>query len=67
MLYEVITKTKLLTYVQEKNLTLENSYSYADHVSDIDILQLAEHPVAVYPDRNLLKVAKINNWKIINT
>ena len=39
-------------------------YSYADHKTDIPILSIAQHPVAVNPKRGLTLAAKKNGWEI---
>lgn len=40
-------------------------YAYGDHMSDDGILNMAKHPVAVCPDRQLLKHAQNHNWQIV--
>ena len=39
-------------------------FAYGDHMSDDGVLEMAKHPVAVCPDRQLLQHAKDNNWEI---
>lgn len=39
-------------------------FAYGDHMSDVDILQMATHPVAVTPDHQLEKFAQEHNWQI---
>jgi HAD superfamily hydrolase (TIGR01490 family) len=41
---------------------LLNSFIYADHYSDIEMLKLAGHPVLVYPDSKSLSLFK-NNFR----
>lgn len=41
-------------------------YAYGDTFMDIPLLENAEHPVAVYPDKRLLAEAKLNGWEILN-
>lgn len=41
-------------------------YAYGDHMSDDGVLKMAKHPVAVCPDRQLLKHAKEHNWDIVH-
>jgi XTP/dITP diphosphohydrolase len=41
------------------------SYAYGDHFSDIALMQLASHPVAVDPDRRLERHAQENGCKIV--
>ena len=38
--------------------------AYGDHMSDDAILKLAKHPVAVTPDRKLLRYAKSVGWEV---
>ena len=40
-------------------------YAYGDSVLDIPLLEHADHPVAVYPENKLRKVAKNRGWEII--
>lgn len=44
----------------------ENSLAFSDSYSDIQMLELVGHPVAVQPDEKLLKIATEKNWKIYN-
>ena len=39
-------------------------FAYGDHMSDDGVLKMAKHPVAVCPDRQLLKYAKEHGWEI---
>ena len=49
---------------KEKNFTLEDSYAYADHISDLPLLELVAHPVVVNPDKKLRKIARRRKWRI---
>lgn len=40
-------------------------YSYADHETDIPILEMSKHPVAVNPKRGLKTVAQKRGWDIV--
>lgn len=44
----------------------ENSLAFSDSYSDIQMLELVGNPVAVQPDKKLLKIATEKNWKIYN-
>ena len=46
------------------DLDLEGSYAYSDSVTDLPMLQRVGHPVAVNPDRALLKEAVDRGWEI---
>ena len=41
------------------------SWALADRKSDIPVLELVGHPVAVHPDRKLRRVARARGWEII--
>jgi HAD superfamily hydrolase (TIGR01490 family) len=41
------------------------SYAYADSISDMPILELVGHPVAVAPDPGLKEVAAQRRWRVI--
>jgi HAD superfamily hydrolase (TIGR01490 family) len=43
------------------------SFAYADSFNDKEMLNLAGHPVAVYPDAQLHALAMANYWEIIGT
>lgn len=55
----------LKNFAQENNLSLENSWAYSDHESDIPLLTIVFHPVVVNPISSLRKIAKVNNWPIL--
>jgi HAD superfamily hydrolase (TIGR01490 family) len=44
-----------------------SSYAYGDSFTDRNMLELVGHPVAVYPDKRLHKLAKEKNWEILGT
>jgi len=59
-------KAEILTqYIRNNNLSIEKSWSYADHFSDIPILEIAKHPFAVNPNNLLYKEATKRNWPIL--
>lgn len=58
-------KKKVEDYAAKRNLSLAGAWAYADHASDIPVLKLAEHPVAVNPDRILFKTAVTMGWKVL--
>lgn len=44
----------------------ERSWAYADSASDLPVLRAVANPVAVSPDRRLLRVANSNHWEILH-
>jgi HAD superfamily hydrolase (TIGR01490 family) len=61
-------KAKALTeFIRQKKLVVDlpNSWAYADSIYDTSVLQMAGHPVAVYPDAKLAQLARTRNWPVI--
>jgi HAD superfamily hydrolase (TIGR01490 family) len=46
------------------DLDLEASSAYSDSATDVPMLELVGHPVAVNPDRALAKVAREHGWEV---
>ncbi len=54
-------------YIRARNLVIDlpASFAYADAISDLSLLEMVGHPVAVYPDPGLQAIADLRGWKII--
>ncbi len=59
-------RKKVLEYIAEHNLKLENSSFYSDSIHDLPLLEEVGTPVAANPDLRLRYVAKKRGWEIIN-
>lgn len=59
-------KERIREYCDEKGCTLETAYCYADSYSDLHMMEVVGHPVAVNHDRRLGKAARKRGWRIIN-
>ncbi|MFC1680580.1 HAD family hydrolase [Pseudomonadota bacterium] len=46
--------------------SLTESWFYSDSHNDLPLMRLVDNPVALKPDDKLRKVAKLNQWKIID-
>jgi hypothetical protein len=46
-------------------IDLGASYAYSDSASDLPMLRLVGHPVAVNPDLELARVARAEGWEIL--
>jgi HAD superfamily hydrolase (TIGR01490 family) len=58
-------KVVAITEVAERDgIDLAASYGYSDSATDRPMLEAVGHPVAVNPDRELLRVAKANDWEV---
>ncbi len=49
-------------YAAKHNLDLARSYFYSDSASDLPLLEVVGHPVAVNPSRKLAKIAALRDW-----
>jgi HAD superfamily hydrolase (TIGR01490 family) len=54
-------------YLQSKGFQVDysKSYTYADSTSDLHLLEMVGHPVAVHPDETLRAIASQRGWRII--
>ena len=54
----------ILEEAERYDLDLDGSFAYSDSVTDLPMLETVGHPVAVNPDRALLKEATSRGWEI---
>jgi HAD superfamily hydrolase (TIGR01490 family) len=47
-----------------EGINLAGSYAYSDSITDLPMLELVGHPVAVNPDRELARIAREREWDI---
>jgi phosphoserine phosphatase len=47
------------------DMNLSSSYAYGDRVQDIPLMEMVGHPVAAYPDKELLSYANERGWTVI--
>jgi HAD superfamily hydrolase (TIGR01490 family) len=50
----------------ELGIDLAASYAYSDSATDLPMLEVVGHPVAVNPDRDLLRIAQERGWEVRN-
>ena len=48
----------------DRGIDLAGSWAYSDSVTDVPMLDVVGHPVAVNPDRDLRRTAEIRGWLI---
>ena len=46
-------------------IDLAASYAYSDSASDVPMLEIVGHPVAVNPDAELSEIARVRGWQVI--
>ena len=57
---------RLLEYIrQTEDVDFSESFAYADSKTDLPVLQLVGHPVAVRPDIELAQIAQEAGWDVI--
>ncbi|CAN5735463.1 HAD-IB family hydrolase [soil metagenome] len=49
----------------ERGYDLARCYSYSDSASDLPMMQLVGHPVAVNPDRSMMAIAHRRGWPVV--
>jgi HAD superfamily hydrolase (TIGR01490 family) len=49
---------------EDGRIDLDASYAYSDSITDLPLLECVGHPVAVNPDRDLLKIAREREWDV---
>jgi phosphoserine phosphatase len=65
MVGELVSSEKKIEQVLSRLGVDKIDFAYGDTSLDIPLLEHADHPVAVYPDAKLKKVALEKNWEII--
>jgi HAD superfamily hydrolase (TIGR01490 family) len=50
---------------KREGIDLSDSWAYSDSESDLPMLRVVGHPVAVNPDRELARVARSEGWQIL--
>jgi HAD superfamily hydrolase (TIGR01490 family) len=63
--FEKERMTKKFLQTRGIEIDFAASYAYADSISDLPLLKMVGHPVAVYPDVQLSALAHRENWEII--
>lgn len=50
---------------EEEGLDLADSFAYSDSITDLPMLEVVGHPVAVNPDKELRELAEERDWQIL--
>ncbi len=53
-------------WAASQNVSLAQSYFYTDHISDLPLLEVVGHPVAVNPEPQLAQLASARGWPIVD-
>ena len=60
-------KNKILEFLAKctNSIDLDHCYAYGDHHTDLPMLEMVGHPVAVGKNKVLVEIARERGWKII--
>ena len=58
-------KRYIQDFVKNNNFNLKGSIGLGDTEADVGFLQLVDDPICFNPNKNLYKIAKRRNWKIV--
>ncbi len=64
-IYGAEKATAIEQLARREGIDLAASYAYSDSASDLPMLRLVGHPVAVNPDAELLRVAREEGWDVL--
>jgi HAD superfamily hydrolase (TIGR01490 family) len=59
-------RIRLLSYCEKNNYEPSEAWYYADSISDLPAFEVVGHPVCVYPDSKLEKIARKRGWRVID-
>lgn len=65
LVYGPEKKVRMLAYCQENNYDPLEAWYYGDSHTDKYVMEAVGFPVAVSPDKRLLRIANRNNWPIL--
>ncbi len=58
--------TWIRKFAEENDINLSDSFAYSDSISDLPMLSIVGHPVAVSPDFRLKQTALQHDWAILD-
>jgi putative phosphoserine phosphatase/1-acylglycerol-3-phosphate O-acyltransferase len=65
LVYGEQKKVRMLDFCREKECIPGEAWYYGDSYTDRYVMEAVGNPVAVSPDKRLLKIAKRNNWPVL--
>jgi HAD superfamily hydrolase (TIGR01490 family) len=65
LVYGMEKKHRLIAYCHKHGYNPDEVYYYGDSFTDHHVMEAVGNPVAVSPDKRLLKIAIANNWPIL--
>lgn len=55
----------IVEMAEAQGIDLDRSFAYSDSATDLPMLELVGHPVAVNPDRDLARAARARSWEVL--
>lgn len=52
-------------FIQGNNFSVNTSWAYGDHITDLNVLKSVKYPFAVNPDKSFYKEAQKRKWPIL--
>jgi len=65
LVYGPEKRVRMLAFCQEKGYDPREAWYYGDSHTDRYVMEAVGNPVAVSPDKKLMKIARRNNWPIL--
>ena len=65
VLFGAVKRDAALAYARSRGIELADCSFYSDSIHDLPLLLEVGRPIAVYPDRRLLKEALVRGWEIL--
>jgi HAD superfamily hydrolase (TIGR01490 family) len=65
LVYGKEKKIRMLDYCENNGFDPRTAYYYGDSVTDQYVMEAVGYPVAVAPDKKLLKIARAKRWEIL--
>jgi putative phosphoserine phosphatase/1-acylglycerol-3-phosphate O-acyltransferase len=65
LVYGLEKKVQMLAFCHKNQYDPKKAWYYGDSYTDHYVMEAVGHPVAVYPDKRLMKIARRNNWSIL--
>ncbi len=65
LVYGLEKKKRLISYCNANGYNREDAYYYGDSITDVHVMKAVGNPVAVSPDKRLLKIATRRAWQVM--
>lgn len=65
LVYGPEKKVRMLDYCRDKGLAPNDAWYYGDSFTDRHVMEAVGNPVAVYPDKRLMRHAKRKSWAVV--